>query len=119
MTSDAVNNFANIIVLLAAVPFWAFSVTYALRDPFWETYLGTIIWGMVTSNALVLTYVATRRWWGDYAGYEWVAVILYTAMTVFASLFYAIYLVERRRQDTIAFLLPPPDERKNRKEETS
>jgi hypothetical protein len=97
MTPDQINDMANFIVLLCAIPYVAFSLTYGTRDHPWGTYLGVIMWGQGTSLALVFLFIISRRWFGEYWGYEWVAVILYSSLTAFAWLFYGIYLVERRR----------------------
>lgn len=110
---EQINEFANYLVLLAFVPYFLFSLTYGYKDKPWKTYLGFIIWGLITTQALVLGFVASRRWWGAYFGYEWIAVILYGSMILFAWSFYVIYLVERRRESAaLAFPLVNPVKRK-------
>lgn len=112
MTPSEINDTANFIVLVAALPYLLFSVTYGLRDDWYKTYLGTIMWGLVTSQALVLLFIISRRWFGEYPGYEWVAVVLYSSLTVFAWLFYIIFLIERRRSS----ILEMPMTRRTHKE---
>lgn len=103
MTPADINDIANFIVLLAVIPFALFSITYGTRDPWRSTYLGIIMFGLVTSQAVVLAFIISRRWLGEYPGYEWVAITLYSSLTVFAWLFYGIYLVERRRSEIMQF----------------
>lgn len=112
MTPAEINDVANYIVLLAVIPFALFSLTYGVRDPWRTTYLGVIMFGLVTSQALTLAFIISRRWFGEYPGYEWVAVVLYSSLTVFAWLFYGIFLIERRRSDIMQF----PVARKRKKE---
>jgi hypothetical protein len=112
MTPDQINDIANFIVLLAVIPYALFSLTYGLRDPWRSTYLGVIMFGLVTSQALTLAFIISRRWFGEYPGYEWVAIVLYSSLTVFAWLFYAIFLVERKRADIMQF----PVARRKKKE---
>lgn len=108
-----INEFANYLVLFAFVPFFLFSVTYGYKDRPWRTYLGFIMWGLVTAQAAVLGFVASRRWWGDHWGYEWLAVILYGSLILFAWSFYIIYLIERRREAAaLTFPLSKPRKRK-------
>ena len=105
MTPADINFIANYIALSALIPFALFSMTYATVDRPWGTYLGVTIWGLITSQALVLGFVTARRWLGEFFGYEWVAVVLYTALSLFAWFFYVIYLVERRSSPALQFPL--------------
>lgn len=105
MTPSEINDIANFIVLGAVIPFALFSITYGTRDSWYQTYLGVTIWGLVTSQAVVLAVIILRRWFGDYPGHEWVAIVVYSLLTIFAWLFYVIYLVERRRSSTLAIPL--------------
>lgn len=105
MNSAQINDFANLIVIGCFIPYFLFSFTYGTKDHPWGTYLGVIMWGQGTSLALVFGFIISRRWFGEYPGYEWIAVILYSSLLVFAWLFYVIYLIERRRSSILQFPL--------------
>lgn len=93
----AVNEIANLIVFVAAIPFFLSTIAYGILAPWYRSLLGVTLFGLIASVTGVLIFVFTRRIWGDYWGYEWVAIGVYTSLTTFAFAFLAIFLVERRR----------------------
>jgi hypothetical protein len=46
---------------------------------------------------MVLTFVTVRRMFGDFPGYEWMAIGVYTLLTLMGWSLWAIVLIERRR----------------------
>ena len=50
-----------------------------------------------------LEVVVTRRLWGAYWGYEWLAIVVYPASAFFMTTFLIIFFVERRRAGLFEF----------------
>lgn len=97
MTPDAVNDFATIIALLSAVPFLGYTITYGVGSPWYRSLLGWVMFGLGASIVLVLGVVLGRRLFGEYLGYEWVAVTAYSLLNLAGWSLWAIVIVERRR----------------------
>ena len=100
---SAVNDVANYIVLVAAIPAAIFTVLYGILAPWYRTWLGATLFGLIASIAAVLTFVMVRRWLGDFPGYEWWAIGVYSTFLFFMLSFIAIFIVERRRAGLLVF----------------
>lgn len=99
----AVNDFANWLVIVAALPFVLSTLVYGILAPWYRTLLGTTLFGLLFSISSVLIFVFTRRVWGEYWGYEILANAIYGMLLVFASAFLAILIVERGRAGLLTF----------------
>jgi hypothetical protein len=97
MTPDQINAFANWIAIAAVIPFAGYWATYGFGSPWYRSYLGWVMFGLGMSVTLVLGYVAVRRALGDFGGYEWWSVGIYTYMNLVGWALWAIVIVERRR----------------------
>lgn len=98
---SAVNEIANWIVLAASIPASVAALAFSFLSPWYRTWLGFIVWGWLVSIASVLIFVFSRRMWGDYFGYEWAAVAVYTSFAFFTTAFLLIFFVERRHADLL------------------
>ena len=58
---------------------------------------------LIASIAAVLTFVMVRRWLGDFPGYEWWAIGVYSTFLFFMLSLIAIFIVERRRAGLLVF----------------
>lgn len=101
----AVNEIANIIVFIATLPFLLSTLAYGLLAPWHRSLLGTTLFGLLASSTAVLAFIFSRRVWGAYWGYEWVAIIAYTSLTAFATALLLMFFVERDRAGLLEFPL--------------
>lgn len=100
MTSEEINDIAGFIVALAAIPATATALIYGFGSPWWRSWLGRVMFAKWLSVALVLIVVFARRTWGDYPGYEWVALFTYSFMLVtFTATTIEIITVRRGADD--------------------
>lgn len=97
MNPEAVNDVANWIALTAIIPFLAATLIYGFRAPWYRSLLGVAMFGLWSSITLLLGFILTRRFWGDYSGYHVVAVVLYTYFTVVGVAVLGSLIVELRR----------------------
>lgn len=98
---SAVNDIANWIVISAAIPFALFTILYGLLAPWYRTLLGSVLFGLIFFITMVLLFILARRWWGDFWGYEWFAIGIYSMLTLFATMFLLIFIRERRGSDLL------------------
>lgn len=98
---ELVNDVANWIVLVAVVPFSIFTILYGILAPWYRSYLGAVMFGLIASTTGVLGFVLARRLFGEFPGYEWWAITLYSLLTFFALSFLIIFIVERRNSQLI------------------
>jgi hypothetical protein len=101
MTASEVNDIANYIVFAAIIPFGLFTLLYGILSPWYRSLLGVTMFCLGLSLTAVLGVVLARRWLGEYPGYEWVAIIVYSFVTLTAFGLVLIYLVERSRRPSI------------------
>lgn len=78
MTPEQINDVANWIALAAFIPFLFATFIYGTRAPWYKSLLGVSMFGLWSSTTFLIGFVLTRRFWGDYAGYHIVAVVLYS-----------------------------------------
>ena len=100
---SVVNDAASWIVLAAAVPAAIFTILYGILAPWYRTWLGTTLFGLIASIAAVLIFVTVRRWLGAFPGYEWWAIGVYSAFLFFMLSLIVIFIVERRRAGLLVF----------------
>lgn len=99
----AINDVASWFALLASIPAAIAALSFSFLVPWYRTWLGFSIWGWLTSTVAVLIFVVTRRFWGAYWGYEWLAIVVYSALAFFMTTFLIIFFVERRRASLFEF----------------
>jgi len=110
MSAESINDIANWIALSAAIPFAGYWLTYGLGSPWYRSWLGVVMFGLGASIVLVLSYVTVRRMIGNFPGYEYWSLTIYSLLAVFGWGLWTIVIVERRR----APLLQIPLKRKAR-----
>ena len=99
----AVNDIANWIVLAAAIPAVTFVFLYGILSPWYRSWLGVTMFGVITSVAAVLVFVAVRRWLHEFPGYELWAVVIYSLFLLSLLGLVVVFIVERRRAGLLAF----------------
>jgi hypothetical protein len=117
VSSSDINDFANIIAITAVFPFGTVAVAMTLR---WRavtsSVLGIVMLGVFWSITLVLGFVIVRRIFKAFPGYEWVALGLYSCLTLAGVALAVIYFIERRSGSPA---LAIPISRKKRQKEES
>jgi hypothetical protein len=118
---QVVNDFANFLALTAGIPAFLFTLVYGFASPWYKSWLGRTLFGLMFSISLLFAVILARRFFGTYPGYEWVAVVSYTCLAVAFWSFFIILLVERRashqfeiqlsRKDTQPHAIITPDVR--------
>lgn len=102
---EVINDVANWFALVASIPSVIGAVSYSLLAPWYRTWLGVVIWGWLTSIALVLVFIVSRRFFGAYWGYEIIAVIVYPSFAFFTTAFMVVFYVERRHDELLSLPL--------------
>lgn len=111
MTSE-INDIATIIVGITCAAFLAYTITYATRSHFWESWLGWVMFMLGVDGFVITAHVVVRRVLGNYAGYEWVAVGIYSFTAIVAIALFVIILAETRRKPML--MIPLKTERKTK-----
>lgn len=96
MTDAIVNEIAGVIAILVAVPAVANVLIYGLGSRWWESWLGRVLFSKWLSVALVFLFIISRRVWGEYLGYGYAALALYTFVLVSFGATTAELIIERR-----------------------
>lgn len=110
MTPEAVNEIAGIVVTLTAIPAVLTALIYGFGSPWWTSWLGRIIFAKWLAIALVFILIVARRTFGEYPGYEWVALIIYTFTFLTFSATTVEVIIERRGPDD-GSVIPNPKEK--------
>lgn len=100
MTTDQLNDLAGTILGLATIPATLNVIIYGFGSPWWTSWLGRVMFAKWLSVALVFWFVVARRTLGDFLGYEWWAIAIYsfTFLTFVATTVELI--IERRPPDS-------------------
>lgn len=99
MSAEQINELAGFILTLAAVPAVATAFIYGLGSPWWQSWLGRVMFAKWLSVALILLFVVARRTWGDFPGYEWWALAIYSFTLLTFTATTIEVLIERRGPD--------------------
>lgn len=110
MTTEQINEFAGFVLTLAAIPATATAVIYGFGSPWWQSWLGRVMFAKWTTVAAILLFVVARRTWGDFPGYEWWALVIYSLTLITFSATTVEVLIERRGPDDGS--IPPQQEDK-------
>lgn len=100
---SAVNETANWIVLVAAIPFLVATISYGTLAPWYRSLLGTTMFSLLGSITSVLLFVFARRVWKEFWGYEWFAIVVYSLLFISAAAFVVVFYVEFRRAGLLVF----------------
>lgn len=99
-----INDWATLPLLIGSAFAFASALLYGFGSPWWGSALGRAFLGIIVAATIVPVVPAARRLLGEYIGYEWIAVSLYTLhAAAWASIFFVI-LHERRHPP---MFLPP------------
>ena len=96
MTPHAINHLAGYIALAAVVPALATTIIYGAGSPWWRSWLGRVVFATCLPIVIVFGVVLTRRFFGNYTGYEWVALISYSTLFLAFTAMAVIVTLERR-----------------------
>lgn len=109
---NAINEIANWIVLVAALPFAAATLSYGVLAPWYRSLLGSTMFSLLASITAALGFVFARRLMGAFWGYEWFAIVIYSMLFLSALTFVTVFYVEFRRAGPLVF----PIRRRDRKD---
>jgi hypothetical protein len=104
MTSEQINDLASIPALLMAIPWFLFTIIYGVLAPWYKSLLGSVMFTLGLSISLVFGNVLARRWFGEYPGYEWWALGIYTFGFLTGVAFVSIVIYEIYRGGANAVL---------------
>lgn len=111
-----INEFATYLALTGVGPAVAALLVFTLGKPrLWhKTLLGWVMASLFLSLVIVYAIILGRRLFGEYPGYEWVAVIGYALTTATLAAIVVIIIRERREGRALGFVdvaNRAPDER--------
>lgn len=92
-----VNDLATIPLVLGMILAGATGLTFAVGSPWYKSLLGVAFLGIMVTSSLPLVIVLGRRLGGEYPGYEWVAIGLYSLFALAWLAMLCIILIERHR----------------------
>jgi hypothetical protein len=103
---QAINDFATHLALAGALPAALAFFTFVLGRPrkWWRSLLGWVLALLLLSILLVFVLVLGRRLAGEYAGYQWTAIAVYSLLTIALWLVWAIIIRERREGRALGFI---------------
>lgn len=109
MTAEQVNDFATYLALTGAVPAALAFFTFVLGRPrtWWHSLLGWTLALLLVSIMLVFILVLGRRLGGEYPGYQYTAIVVYSLLTVALWLVFVMIVRERRRGRALGFIDNP------------
>jgi len=94
--AEAINEIAGYIALAAVLPLLVATAVYGFGSPWYDSWLGRTIFAQWASLIAIFVYILTRRFWGEYPGFEWWAVCLYSLLFLAFTAMAAIVIIERR-----------------------
>jgi len=97
---EQVNQIAGFVLALTIIPATLNVMIYGLGSPWWTSWLGRVMFAKWLSVAMVFWFVVVRRNLGDFIGYEWWALGIYsfTFLTFVATTVELV--IERRPPDS-------------------
>lgn len=96
MTDATINDIAGLVVIAVTVPAVLNATIYGLGSRWWQTWLGRVLFSKWLSVALVFVFIVARRVLGEFPGYGWVALGLYTFVLLSFAATTAELIIERR-----------------------
>ncbi len=99
-TAEQINDAATWLVIAGIVPSLAFTLIYGFGSPWYRSALGVVMFLLGLSLTTVLGIVLGRRLFGEYPGYQWVAIGGYSLLLVAMVGLAVIVIIERRSAST-------------------
>lgn len=96
MTDASINEIAGLVVIAVTVPAVLNASIYGLGSRWWQTWLGRVLFSKWLSVALVFVFIVLRRLVGDFPGYGWVALGLYSFVFLSFAATTVELIIERR-----------------------
>lgn len=93
---EAVNQVAGLIALATVVPLLVGTLVYGLGSAWWKSWLGRVIFTKWVTLVLVFAFVLTRRAFGNFPGYEWVSLGLFSLLFLAYTANTVVVIIERR-----------------------
>lgn len=100
MNADTINEIAGFILTLTTIPATLNVLIYGFGSPWWTSWLGRVMFAKWLSVALVFWFVVFRRNLGDFFGYEWWALAIYSFTFVTFVATTVELIIERRPPDS-------------------
>lgn len=97
MNIEMINHISTWIALSAVVPCLLFTIIYGLGSPWYKSWLGRTLFGLMFSITMLFVVILLRRFFGEYTGYYLVSLVAYTLLTLMFWSFLVIFLIERRK----------------------
>lgn len=114
MTPD-INTLTDWVAVAAVIPFALYTLIYGIGSPWYRSILGWVLFGLGLATTAALTYVAVRRIVGDFPGWEFWSLAVYSVLALVGWALVGAVVVERRR----ASLALIPLKKKKKKETES
>lgn len=115
--TEVVSNISGWVVIACLGPALYATFRYGLGAAWYTSWLGRVIFAQWISIDVVLLFIVSRRLFGEYRGYHWVALIVYTAL-LFAFIAKAVIIdIEMRTSDFVSVVRPPADKLSATKED--
>lgn len=94
--SEQINDYAGYIAFAAVVPLLVATAVYGFGSPWYRSWLGRTIFAQWASLCAIFIYILSRRFWGEFAGFEWWAVCLYSVLFLAFTAMAILVIIERR-----------------------
>lgn len=96
MTDSTIQIIASYVAFASIVPFTVSLLVYGIGSPWYASKLGVAFFALLVSIVAVLGHAVVRRFAGDYIGYAWVSLALYSLLFAAAVLIAVVIILERR-----------------------
>lgn len=96
MTIPQIENITNILVICGSIPVFLFTIVYGIGSPWYKSWLGRNLLGLMLSFSILFAIILLRRFFGDYPGFWLVALVGYLFLGIMTWCFFIMLLMERR-----------------------
>lgn len=93
---DEVVGLTDYIALAAGLPAFLFTAVYGIGSPWYKSWLGRNLFGLMASLSILFIVILLRRFLGEYPGYWAVSLVAYTLLAVMFWAFFINLVIERR-----------------------
>lgn len=94
---------ANFVAMASGAPVILFTLIYGILVRWYRTLLGTSVFSLFLSFALLFSMIILRRTVGEFPAYDYIAISVYSFMLLSFSFFLWVFLLERKRgKDSLA-----------------
>lgn len=112
-TDDVLNEWAAYVALATIVPAFVSTAVYGLGAPWYRSALGTVTFVKWLAIVLVFAVILARRFFGEYLGYGWVALVTYSLLLLAFSAMAVVVILEvtyssriPRKESTMTHVAP-------------